>query len=79
VIAILTATTGLKDQAAYKKLTPGSIDPDGKLNLASMRRDLQYFKDQGLIDGNVKVEDVVDESILNEVLKEIGPYKGPRG
>jgi NitT/TauT family transport system substrate-binding protein len=79
VIAILTATTGLKDAAAYKTLTPGSIDPDGKLNLASMRKDLQYFKDQGLIDGNVKVEDVVDESVLNEALKDLGAYKGPRG
>jgi hypothetical protein len=32
-----------------------------------------------LIDGNVKVEDIVDESVLNDVLKEVGPYKGPRG
>ncbi len=78
VIAILSATTSLKDPAAYQTLTPGSIDPNGKLNLASMRKDLQYFKDQGLIDGNVKVEDVVDESILDDVLKQLGPYKGPR-
>lgn len=78
VISILSATTGLKDPAAYQAITPGSIDPNGKLNLASMRKDLQYFKDQGLIDGNVKVEDVVDESILDEVLKQLGPYKGPR-
>ncbi len=78
VISILTATTGLKDPAAYKTLTPGSIDPDGKLNLASMRKDLQYFKDAGLIDGPVKVEDIIDESVLNDVLKELGPYKGPR-
>ncbi len=79
VISILQATTSLKDPEAYKTLTPGSIDPNGKLNLASMRKDLQYFRDQGLIEGNVKVEDVVDESILNDVLKELGPYKGPRG
>jgi NitT/TauT family transport system substrate-binding protein len=79
VTAILTEATNLKDPAAYKKITPNSIDPDGKLNLASMRKDLQYFKDQGLIEGNVKVEDIVDESILTEVLKEVGPYKGPRG
>ena len=78
VIAILTMKTSLKDPAAYKAMTPGSIDPNGKLKLASMRKDLQYFKDQGLIEGNVKVEDVIDESILNEVLKEMGPYKGPR-
>ncbi len=79
VMAILTEKTSLKDPNFYKKMTPGWINPDGKLNLVSMRKDLQYFKDQGLIEGNVKVEDVVDESILTEVLKEVGPYKGPRG
>lgn len=78
VISILTETTKLKNQDAYKKLTPGFIDPNGRLNLASMRKDLQYFKDRGLIDGKVRVEDVVDQSILNEVLKEMGPYKGPK-
>jgi NitT/TauT family transport system substrate-binding protein len=78
VISILSATTSLKDPAAYQTMTPGSIDPNGKLNLASMRKDLQYFKDQGLIEGNVKVEDIVDESILDDVLKQLGPYKGPR-
>jgi len=78
VIAILTETTGLKNQEAYKRLTPGSIDPNGRLNLPSMRKDLQYFKDQGLIEGQVRVEDVVDQSILNEVIKEMGPYKGPK-
>jgi NitT/TauT family transport system substrate-binding protein len=78
VISILSAATSLKDPAAYQTMTPGSIDPNGKLNLASMRKDLQYFKDQGLIEGNVKVEDIVDESILDDVLKQLGPYKGPR-
>ncbi|HEV8021558.1 MAG TPA: ABC transporter substrate-binding protein [Candidatus Lustribacter sp.] len=78
VISILSSTTSLKDPAAYQTMTPGAIDPNGKLNLASMRKDLQYFKDQGLIEGNVKVEDIVDESILNDVLKQLGPYKGPR-
>jgi NitT/TauT family transport system substrate-binding protein len=79
VVSILSAATNLKDPAAYKTMTPSAIDPNGKLNLASMRRDLQYFKDQGLIEGNVRVEDVVDESILTDVLKEIGPYRGSRG
>jgi len=79
VVSILAASTDIKDPAVYKRITPNSIDPDGKLNLASMRKDLQYFKDQGLIDGNVKVEDVVDESILDDVLKDVGSYKGPRG
>lgn len=40
-----------------------------------MRRDLQYFKDQGMIEGNIKVEDVVDESFVTAALAELGPYK----
>lgn len=71
VIGILTQTTSLKDPERYKTMTPSAVDANARLNLASMRRDLQYFKDQGLIEGNVQVEDVVDQSFLERALKEL--------
>jgi NitT/TauT family transport system substrate-binding protein len=40
-----------------------------------MRNDLAYFRDQGLVKGNVRVEDVVDESFVNAALAQLGPYK----
>jgi NitT/TauT family transport system substrate-binding protein len=75
VIAILSAATKEKDPAVYRAVVPSSIDPDGRLNLASMRKDLQFFKDQGLIEGNVQVEDVIDTSFVDEAVKQLGPYR----
>jgi NitT/TauT family transport system substrate-binding protein len=75
VIAILVADTRVKDPALYKKMTPAGIDPNGKLNLASIQLDLKFYKDQGYLDGNVKVEQVVDPSFAQMALKELGPYQ----
>jgi len=75
VIAILTAATSIKDPAVYRAITPSAIDPDGRLNVASMRKDLQFFKDQGLIEGKVEVEDVIDTSFVDEAVKELGRYR----
>jgi len=75
VISILTEATSIKDPAVYRSITPSAINPNGQLNLASMRKDLQFFKDQGMIEGKVEVEDVVDESFVNDALKQLGTYK----
>jgi NitT/TauT family transport system substrate-binding protein len=40
-----------------------------------MRRDLQFFKDQGFIEGKVEVEDVIDTSFVDEAIKQLGPYR----
>lgn len=78
VISILTDATDIKDPEIYRSITPSAIDPDGRLNLASMRKDLQFFKDQGMIEGKVEVEDVVDESFIADALRALGTYKGRR-
>ena len=75
VISILSAATSIKDSAVYRAITPSSIDPDGQLNLASMRKDLQFFKDQGFIEGKVEVDDVIDTSFVDEAVKELGRYR----
>jgi NitT/TauT family transport system substrate-binding protein len=75
VIAILTETTNLKDPAIYRRIYPSSLNPDGKLNLASMRKDLAYFKNQGLVTGTIRVEDVVDESFVTAAVRSLGPHK----
>jgi hypothetical protein len=43
-----------------------------------MKRDLDYFRAQGLIESDtVAVNDVIDLSFLTRALKELGPYRGP--
>jgi len=75
VIAILTASTNFKDPEIYKLITPTGMNPDGKVNAESLAQDLAFYRQQGLIHGNVKLEDLVDHSFAEAAVKELGPYK----
>jgi NitT/TauT family transport system substrate-binding protein len=75
IIDILTKATNIKDPKVYAAITPNGVNPDGKLGETSLRHDLQFFRDRGLIEGNVTIEQVMDTSFVNAALKELGPYK----
>jgi len=75
LIAILTKRTSVKNPEIYRALTPNGCDPNGKLNIASLKRDLQMFKDAGYVTANVAVEQTIDTSSVEAALKILGPYK----
>ena len=75
VIAILTKYSLVKDPEVYRAATPPAINPDGKLDLASMNKDWQFFKDTGQIDGRVTVDQIVDTSFVDGALSALGPYR----
>jgi len=74
VIAILAASTPIKDPAVYKSITPTGMNPDGKVNVQSLADDLAFYREQRLITGNIRAEQVVDGSFVEAALKELGPY-----
>jgi NitT/TauT family transport system substrate-binding protein len=74
IITILTQSTDIKDAALYRVMVPNGCNPDGRVNEASLKRNLQVFREQGLIQGEVSVAQVVDHSFADAVLKELGPY-----
>lgn len=78
LISILTAETNVKDPELYKKMVPNAIDPDGKLNDASLKKDFAFYKEQGYLEGTVTVEQVVDKSFVEAAVKAIGPHKAKR-
>jgi NitT/TauT family transport system substrate-binding protein len=59
----------------HRSFVQSAINPDGKLDLASMKEDMRVFRDAGLIEGKVEVEQAVDLSFLQAVLKDLGPYR----
>jgi len=75
IIAILTEYTSVKDPAIYRAISAQGCNPDGAVNEASLKIDLQFYKDEGHIQGNVTVEQAVDHSFVQAALKELGPYK----
>lgn len=75
VLDILTTFTPVKDRSIYADATPQGNNPDGHVNIESMRKDLAFFKDQKLVNGNVSADSVHDASFVETALKALGSYK----
>jgi NitT/TauT family transport system substrate-binding protein len=74
-IAILTEYSIIKDPAIYRAITSHAVDPDGAVDMASLVKDWQFFKDSGQVDGSVTVDKVVDMSFAKQAVVSLGPYK----
>ena len=75
VIAILAQATPIKDPSIYKSITPTGMNPDGKVNIESLAADLAFYKEQGLIEANVKIEQIIDHSFVEKALQQLGYYR----
>jgi NitT/TauT family transport system substrate-binding protein len=75
VVAILVEYTGIKDSAVHRAITPQGTNPDGRVHEASLKNDLQFYKDEGQVTAKVTVEQALDTSFVEAALKELGPYK----
>jgi NitT/TauT family transport system substrate-binding protein len=75
VISILAEITSIKDPAIYRDITPTGMNPDGRVNVQSLADDLQFYREQGLIQSDVKLGQIVDQSFVEAAVKELGPYK----
>ncbi len=74
VIAILSEATPIKSPAIYAAITPPGINPDGHVNTQSLAYDLAFYREQGLIKGAVNLDEVLDASFADAVVRELGPY-----
>ena len=75
VIAILSAATPIKSRDIYRAITPTGMNPDGKVNMESLAHDLAFYREQGLIRGQVTLDQVVDNSFVDAAVQQLGPYK----
>ena len=77
VLSILTEYTEIKDKDLYRSIVPSASNPDGRVNVASLKRDFDFFKSQKLISGTATPDQVVDNSFVDAVVRELGPYRSP--
>lgn len=75
VIDILTEYTAVKNKDLLRKITPTGMDPDGRVNSASLQRDLDFYASQGLVESKIDVSRIVDMSFAQEAVRTLGPYK----
>lgn len=75
IIAILIKYTSQKDPAVYAKMEMSYLNPDGKMHLASMKMDFDYFKQMGYYTGKLEFQSIVDTQFIDYALQQLGPYK----
>jgi NitT/TauT family transport system substrate-binding protein len=79
IAAILMKHTGATDPRLYRETTTAAIDPDGKVNVESLSRDLAFFREQGLITTDIAAQSLVDMSFADRAAADLGPYKPKTG
>jgi len=77
VIAAFKSYIAISDEQVLRQMVPHGCDPDGKLNLAGMKKDYAFFKAQGSLKGDVDLERLVDMTFADKAAKDLGPYKAP--
>ncbi|MDB5962804.1 MAG: transporter substrate-binding protein [Massilia sp.] len=74
VIDIMVQDSNLKNRDIYTQVVPNGLNPDGKVNMDSLKKDFQFFQEQGFLKGNSSPATLVDNSFADAALKVLGPY-----
>lgn len=74
LISMLIEETSVKDPAIYRDVSPNGVDPDGRLDVASLETDLDFFKQLKLVPDSATVAAALDTSFVEAALQKIGPY-----
>lgn len=74
-VAAIAKYTAIKDPKDYELMRPTGIDPDGKLQVQSIRDDFRYYQRTGQIEGQVDLSKVIDTSFQEYALLQLGPYE----
>jgi NitT/TauT family transport system substrate-binding protein len=76
IISIIAEYSNITDPELISNMVAAGIDPNGELNVDGMERDLQTWKDQGLLENeDVTAEQTVDTSFAEAAVEELGPYE----
>ncbi len=75
LVAILAKYTGQADIDVIRGARPHGVNPDGGLFMPGLEKDFAFFKARGLIETDVRVENVVDHSFAREAVARLGPWR----
>lgn len=75
VIDILVKNTNVTDRKLYAAMVPNGCNPDGRVNVDSLKKDYAFYTAQGYAPANVNVDMLVDNSFVDAAVKVLGPYK----
>jgi NitT/TauT family transport system substrate-binding protein len=75
VIDILINISVIKDPKLYDQMFPVGLNPDGYVRIKGIDMDLKWFKQNNLLQKDIRVGDAVDNQYVDFALKQLGQYK----
>ena len=75
IVSILSKNTTVKKPELYEKMVMPGLNPDGAVNIEGMKADMQWFLSKGFLKEQVDVAKVVDNSFVEQAVRELGAYK----
>jgi NitT/TauT family transport system substrate-binding protein len=74
LVTILAKNTPVKNRALYDRMVFPGLNPDGALNVESMKNDMEWWVRAGRIKEAVSVDRVIDTSYVDYALQKLGKY-----
>ena len=75
VIDILTKHTAIKDPAVYERIAPSGINPNGRVEVASIAYDQDWFLSRGLLSRSQDLATLIDHQYVDYALQRLGEYR----
>ncbi|HHV79130.1 MAG TPA: ABC transporter substrate-binding protein [Firmicutes bacterium] len=75
VIDILASKSLTKDKEMYRLMNPAGLNPNGYVNVKGLEADVKWYEERGLLKGDLKVEEVVDNQFVDSAIQAIGKYQ----
>jgi NitT/TauT family transport system substrate-binding protein len=78
IVGILTRTTPIRDPALWDRLVWTAIDPNGRVNTASILETQAWYRRNNMLQGDFDLRPFVDSSFAEWAVQQLGPYQGGR-
>jgi ABC-type nitrate/sulfonate/bicarbonate transport system substrate-binding protein len=75
IIDTLMVLSVIKDPKLYEQMFPVGLNPDGYVRVKGIDMDLQWYKQNNLLQKDMKVEDTIDNQYVDFALKQLGKYQ----
>jgi len=75
IVEIMTQYTNLKDKELWDQVNVVGLNPDGYVKVDSIEWQIGWFKSRDYYDGELTAEDLVDHSLVDFAINQLGKYE----
>jgi len=75
VIDILVEYSSVKEKALFSQMFPAGLNPDGYVRAKGVQLDLDWYKANEYLEGDLAAEDAIDNSYVDFALEILGKYE----